>query len=102
LVRTVLQADLDSENQRFPESVKENDSWITPLTRGFNRLFLRLIGARISRTSADGFPAQTCRSCRQYSPPPGGRPRARPTPSPGLAIPRGGTAAAPGAARTIR
>jgi hypothetical protein len=34
--RTALQAVPDSENQRFPESVKDHDSWITLLNLGFN------------------------------------------------------------------
>src|SRR5262245_45749148 len=69
--RTALQAVLDSENQRFPESVKDHDSWITLLTSGFNTLFRRLTSARINRTSAGGFPAQTCLSFQRYSRPPG-------------------------------
>jgi hypothetical protein len=39
LARTALQAVLDPENQRFPESVKDYDSWITLITPGFNTLF---------------------------------------------------------------
>jgi len=95
-------SDLDSENQRYSESVKENNPWITLLTPGFNTLFQRLTSARINRTSAGVFRAQTCPSFRRYSRRPGGPRRPRWCPSPGPAIRPGGTAAAPGGGRTIR